>query len=67
VPANFGVVPVGGPVLRITAGEFHTCALLDADAIRCWGSSLFGQLGYGNNNAIGDNETAESAGDVPYL
>ncbi len=32
--------------------------------MRCWGSGVFGRLGYGNLKAIGDDETPASAGDV---
>jgi hypothetical protein len=34
--------------------------------LRCWGHATEGQLGYGNVNVIGDNETPASAGNVPY-
>src|SRR5690606_38386502 len=49
---------------QITAGVYHTCALLSSGAVRCWGSSTFGQLGYGNTNTIGDNELPSSVGPV---
>jgi len=64
-PASAGDVDVGGVVVQITAGEGHTCARLDSGAVRCWGSSSNGQLGYGNQNPIGDDETPAVAGDVP--
>jgi Regulator of chromosome condensation (RCC1) repeat len=65
-PASAGDIDVGGMAVSITAGQFHTCALLDTGAVRCWGSSFSdGALGYGNINTIGDNETPASAGDVP--
>src|SRR5687767_7640608 len=46
--------------VEIVAGGSHTCARLDTGAVRCWGDSSYGQLGYANRNTIGDNETAES-------
>jgi alpha-tubulin suppressor-like RCC1 family protein len=58
-------VPLGGTAVQIAAGGEHTCALLDTGAVRCWGAGGHGQLGYGNTNTIGDNETPASAGDVP--
>jgi alpha-tubulin suppressor-like RCC1 family protein len=64
-PASAGDVNVGGTVQQIAAGGGHTCALLTNGAVRCWGEGSFGQLGYGNTNWIGDNETPASAGDVP--
>jgi len=61
-PASAGDVDVGGSVQQIAAGHGHTCVLLTNGAVRCWGWG--GQLGYGNTNTIGDDETPASAGDV---
>jgi len=66
-PASKGDVDVGGTVVQIAAGGSHTCALLTGSRVRCWGSSVNGELGYGNTNSIGDNETPASAGDVPLF
>ena len=63
-PASAGTVNVGGAVSQIAAGGDHTCALLTSGAVRCWGEGGAGQLGYGNTNDIGDNETPASAGNV---
>jgi cysteine-rich repeat protein len=63
-PATAGDVDVGGIVVQLAAGEYHTCALMETGAVRCWGSGLYGRLGYGNTFNIGDNETPASAGDV---
>jgi alpha-tubulin suppressor-like RCC1 family protein len=35
------------PYTQISAGENHTCALLDSGAVHCWGLNLRGQLGNG--------------------
>ncbi|MCB9749050.1 MAG: hypothetical protein H6713_03475 [Myxococcales bacterium] len=40
-------------VSHLAAGEYHTCALLDPDAVRCWGNNNHGQLGYGANDVVG--------------
>jgi len=65
VPSSVGVVDVGGTATAITAGASHTCALLSDNTVRCWGRADVGQLGYGNTNTIGDNETPAAAGAVP--
>jgi alpha-tubulin suppressor-like RCC1 family protein len=56
---------IGGTVSQIVSGDDHVCALLQGGAVRCWGQGLVGQLGHGNKNNIGDDETPASAGDVP--
>ncbi|MFP5363580.1 MAG: hypothetical protein ACLGI5_12725 [Thermoleophilia bacterium] len=65
-PGSVGPVALGpGRTARaITAGDHHSCALLDDGSVRCWGQSESGQLGYGNRDAIGDDETPASAGPV---
>jgi hypothetical protein len=41
-------VDLGGRGARaITAGDFHTCAILDDGTVRCWGFGANGRLGYG--------------------
>ena len=54
----------GFGVGKIDAGVFHSCAVLPSATVRCWGYSGDGQLGYGNREAIGDDETPGSAGPV---
>jgi alpha-tubulin suppressor-like RCC1 family protein len=63
-PAQVGDVDVGGAVVQIAAGDFATCALLVGGTVRCWGRASEGELGYGNGEDIGDDETPASAGDL---
>ncbi len=35
--------------------------------MQCWGTGLYGVLGYGNANDIGDNETPASIGTIPSI
>ncbi|MCA1678840.1 MAG: hypothetical protein LC777_07795, partial [Actinobacteria bacterium] len=66
-PGSVGPVDLGAgrTAKAIGAGGFHTCAVLvEGATVRCWGSNVFGQLGYGNTNDIGDNETPGSVGPV---
>ena len=57
-PASAGPVPLGGSVLDIAAGVYHTCAKLDDGGVRCWGQNAHGELGQGNTDYIGDDEPA---------
>gem|GEM_PF-1569499 len=45
-PVDLGT---GRRAVQITAGAFHTCALLDNQSIKCWGNNVYGQLGYEDN------------------
>ncbi|MFP5364049.1 MAG: RCC1 domain-containing protein [Thermoleophilia bacterium] len=54
----------GRTATAISAGEFHTCAVLDDASVRCWGFAGDGRLGYGNENDIGDDESPAAAGAV---
>jgi alpha-tubulin suppressor-like RCC1 family protein len=58
-------VDVGGRVVDITAGAFHTCAVLDTGVARCWGDNSEGQLGYGTPETVGELRSPAAAGDVP--
>jgi alpha-tubulin suppressor-like RCC1 family protein len=60
-PASAGDVNVGGVVTQVSAGGWHTCALLATGAVRCWGR---GALGHASREVIGDDEVPASVGDV---
>ena len=49
VAVNLGA---GRTATAVSAGQNHTCAILDDAALRCWGNGVLGQ---GNINNIGDD------------
>lgn len=55
--ANLPVVMLGAgrTVMMVTAGEEHTCALLDDGRVKCWGKNDLGQLGQGDTKPRGKN------------
>ncbi|MDQ6805193.1 MAG: hypothetical protein M3065_09555 [Actinomycetota bacterium] len=61
-PASVGPLDLGGHVVKaVSAGNNHTCALLDDGTVHCWGFNADGELGYGNNSSV---SSAASAGPV---
>ena len=52
----------GVKVKAIATGYFHVCALLNDDTVKCWGRNVYGELGQGHINNLGDglDENGES-------
>ncbi|HEX2571720.1 MAG TPA: PA14 domain-containing protein [Polyangia bacterium] len=55
-------VDLGGPALRLAAGEAHTCAIHQSGYAWCWGRNGDGQLGYGDKGPLGDDEAPGAGG-----
>jgi alpha-tubulin suppressor-like RCC1 family protein len=66
VPGTAGPVDLGPgrSATAISAGDFHTCAVLDNGSVRCWGFGGDGRLGYGHQANVGDDETPGSLAPV---
>lgn len=57
------VTGLSGPVVDITAGEYHTCALLQNGKVQCWGLNGAGQLGNGiTREFLGRNTPVDVTG-----
>ena len=54
--------PARPAIAQVAVGNRHVCALTEEGAVHCWGSGDHGRLGYGNTDAIGDDEPASAAG-----
>lgn len=62
-------VALPGPVRKVTAGHSHTCALMENGALRCWGHTGHGELGYGwSTGNYGDQsgETPLALSDIAF-
>ena len=53
-PQNVLELGSGKTAKGITAGDRHTCVMLDNSSIKCWGLNDSGQLGQGDTNNRGD-------------
>lgn len=56
-------IPVGIAVLKVAAGNGHTCVIGENQRVRCWGINDDGQLGYGNNTKL----LTPNASEVPGI
>jgi alpha-tubulin suppressor-like RCC1 family protein len=69
--SNLPVVDLGAgkTAVAVSAGGSHACALLNDGSVKCWGTSVYGQLGLGDTtsrgkgaNEMGDNLPAVNLG-----
>ena len=63
-PAALTPIELGGVVTQIGVGFQHSCVLLEEGDVRCWGSSSAGQVGYANEESVGDDESPADRGPV---
>ncbi|MEO0600956.1 MAG: hypothetical protein AAF211_05940, partial [Myxococcota bacterium] len=56
----------GRTATALVAGGTFTCALLDDQTVKCWGSNASGSLGQGDTEARGD-ATGEMGDDLPPI
>lgn len=67
VPADISPIVLGGTATALTAGDYHTCAIVDGHEVVCWGFNDYGQLGYGDTELRGDDELPAESGGIPLL
>jgi alpha-tubulin suppressor-like RCC1 family protein len=46
------IAGLAGPAIAVTAGQYHTCALLAGGTVECWGRNYQGELGNGTMTAV---------------
>ena len=56
----------GHTVLQIASGDYHTCAVLNGQQLKCWGRNSAGQLGYGDKLNRGERSN-EMGDNLPYV
>jgi alpha-tubulin suppressor-like RCC1 family protein len=66
MPGSRSLLQLGGKATFLSAGQIHTCALVEGDFVRCWGALTLaaGSLGYPGEDVIGDDETPAEAGNI---
>jgi alpha-tubulin suppressor-like RCC1 family protein len=52
--SKLGAIHLGKKVVKLSAGDLHTCALLEDGEVKCWGYGSAGQLGQDSKEDIGD-------------
>lgn len=64
LPTDVSFVSIPGAVERVYSGTRYNCALNSSGDIYCFGENAQGQLGYGHQSSVGDDELPSSAGKV---
>ncbi len=66
ISTNLVNLGTGRTAKQISSGDKTTCAVLDNDAVKCWGSNSDGKLGVGTQFSAGRNPN-EMGDDLPIL
>jgi len=48
---------LGGSATQVVVGDYHSCALLSAGTVRCWGDNSQGQLALSGVTTVGERDT----------
>jgi alpha-tubulin suppressor-like RCC1 family protein len=71
LPSAIGYVSLsddpGVTVRELSIGNTHACALLSDGTVNCWGRAVFGVLGRGNDESIGDDELPSDVAPVSVI
>ena len=60
LPSDVENVDLGGVrALSVTAGSYHTCAILEGGNVRCWGMNKYGMLGYEESSEPGNAKVGD--------
>jgi len=62
-PTQTSSLGTGRIAVAISAGFFHTCAILDDESVSCWGDNDYGQLGDGTTTARNTPTPTSSLGE----
>jgi alpha-tubulin suppressor-like RCC1 family protein len=54
----------GRTATAISAGVYHTCALLDNASVKCWGYNAQGQLGIDSTTNMGNSSTTTNMASI---
>jgi alpha-tubulin suppressor-like RCC1 family protein len=61
-PTQISSFGEGRTAVALTAGEYHTCVILDDGSVSCWGYNEYGQLGDGTTTARNTTTQTSSLG-----
>ncbi len=66
-PAPVFVSGLAGKAIDLTAGSWHTCALLADGHVQCWGANITGQLGNGTTTDRSRPVTVDLPGPATWI